>query len=109
MPLSARIKKNSLLTIALSITTAGFFVSATAHASDGMMSPEHQTSAQQLASIDTDQAGHQHLRKNSQQSAAGHSNDTLTDQATDSNTQIGGYSREDGAMMGAYGDGEYGD
>jgi hypothetical protein len=99
MPQSARFnKKTSLLSIALSITAAGFFVLTTAHASDGTTPPKYQTSVQQLASIDTHQSG----------SAAGHSHDTIKVNATDSD-ELGAFSREDGAMMGAYGDGEYAD
>jgi hypothetical protein len=97
-----------VLAIALLVATAGFFVSSTAHASDGMVSMEPQTSNEQLASIDTNGV-QQHKPSSSKRSVTSNSDTAVTDHSADADSQLGGFSREDGAMMGAYGDGEYAD
>ena len=89
---------------ALILTTAGLLATGNVYAAD-----KTAQSSQTLATNDTVHSGYFHkqdkLKHKSRQSNAAAS----TGNASDDNHKLGGYSLQDGAMEGLYGDGEYAD
>jgi len=89
--------KVATITIALVLSSAGFLTSGDVYAK-GRTSQ----SASQLAANDKTQSGYHKKHKSRQ-----HKNAASTSNAANDNNQLGGYSLQDGAMQGPYGDGEY--
>ena len=98
-----------ILFFAFLLATAGLFISTDANANNDTTLPGKQMNAGQLAAIDTDNSSFSLVRDNAKRKLAQGMRASSADHSLKSDSDIGGFSREDGAMMGAYGDGEYAD
>ena len=92
----------TLIAIAFLLATVGLFYTSYANADDLV-------NAEQVASIVTNHHSHGIGKEETRHIQSEGSVKSTAGNNPDSNSKIGGFSRTDGAMMGAYGDGEYGE
>ena len=91
-------------TFALLLTTAGLLATGNVYAADRTAQ-----STQTLATNDTVHSGYLHKRDKLKHESRQSNDAASVGNASDDNNKLGGYSLQDGAMEGLYGDGEYAD
>ena len=89
---------------ALILTTAGLLATGNVYAAD-----KTAQSSQTLATNDTVHSGYLHKRDKLKHESRQSNDAASVGNASDDNNKLGGYSLQDGAMEGLYGDGEYAD